>query len=231
MGDEIVIRGRGRLPSLSMVIRGDIAEGDRLDGVAVVKLDYLQDVVGTAGRVTFIQVRAESAELAPFVSDAIDERFANFSVPTETLTERAHMAGFVAGLSDAMVGLRSIGYLALVITLLVVANSVAIGVRERTREIGTLRALGFGSRRVVGLVLAEAMLVSLVGGVFGAAAAFALFSTGVVAIPGTPLQFVTSGALVTQAALLALPLGALAGAQPAWSAVRMTITDALRYSE
>lgn len=231
VGDEVTIRGGGRRPSLSFVIRGDIAEDDRLGGIALVQLEYLQDVLGGAGRVTFVQVRTQGAEIAPAIAGAIDQRFANFSIPTETITEKAHVSTFIAGLSDALGGLRIIGYLALAVTLLVVANSVAIGVRERTREIGTLRALGFGSRRVVGLVLAEAMVVSLLGGAVGATAAYLLFVSGVLSIPGTPLTFATSEGLVTRAALLALPLGALAGVQPAWSAVRMTITDALRYSE
>jgi putative ABC transport system permease protein len=104
-------------------------------------------------------------------------------------------------------------------------------VRERTREIGTLRALGYGRSRVVGLVLAEALCVSVVGGVVGAACAWALFASGGLQLPGAPFPFATNGSVVGRAALWSLPLGALAGLQPAWSAVRMTITDALRYSE
>lgn len=231
IGDEVTIRGRGRGGSLSFVIRGDIARGDRFDRIAIVRLDYMEEVLGGAGRVTFVQVRTEDARDAPWVAEAIDRHFADYATATETVTEKAHLAPFVAGLSDAMNGLRIVGYLALVVTLLVVANSVAIGVRERTREIGTLRAVGFGRRRVIGLVLAEAVLVAVVGGTVGAALAYALFSSGAVAIPGAGFEFVSDGSVLLQAAALSLPLGALAGAQPAWSAVRMTITDALRYTE
>jgi hypothetical protein len=74
-----------------------------------------------------------------------------------------------ASLSDARDALRVIGYLALAVTLLVVANSIAVGVRERTREIGTLRAVGYGRGRVVSLVLAEALVVAVVGGTVGRA--------------------------------------------------------------
>ena len=81
-------------------------------------------------------MRARDAGIAPAVADAIDRRFANYTMPTETVTEKAHVAPFIASLSDARDGLRLVGYLALAVTLLVVANSVAVGVRERTREIG-----------------------------------------------------------------------------------------------
>jgi putative ABC transport system permease protein len=197
----------------------------------VVRLDYLDEVQGGAGRVTFIQVRARDAGIAPAVADAIDRRFANYTIPTETVTEKAHIAPFIASLSDARDGLRIVGYLALGVTLLVVANSVAVGVRERTREIGTLRAMGYGRARVMSLVLAEALVVAVLGGTIGALAAYALFSTGRVEIPGSGFAYRSDVSVVVRAALLSIPLGLLAGAQPAWSAIRMTISDALRYSE
>jgi putative ABC transport system permease protein len=117
------------------------------------------------------------------------------------------------------------------VTLLVVANSVAVGVRERTREIGTLRAVGYGRARVMGLVIGEALLVAVAGGSLGALAAYWLFSTGWVEIPGAGFGFRSDASVVARAALLSVPLGLLAGAQPAWSAVRMTISEALRYTE
>ena len=173
VGDRVTIGGRARRPDLTFTIRGDIARGDRLDRVAVVRLDYLEEVLGGGGRVTFIQVRARDAGIAPAVADAIDRRFANYTMPTETVTEKAHIAPFIASLSDARDGLRIVGYLALAVTLLVVANSVAVGVRERTREIGTLRAMGYGRARVVSLVLARgAASWRWSGGTVGALAAY-----------------------------------------------------------
>jgi len=231
VGDRVTIGGRQRKPDLTFTIRGDIARGDRLDRVAVVRLDYLQEVLGGGGRVTFIQVRAREAGIAPAVADAIDRRFANYTMPTQTVTEKAHIAPFIASLSDARDGLRLVGYLALGVTLLVVANSVAVGVRERTREIGTLRAMGYGRARVVSLVLAEALVVAVAGGALGALAAYALFASGRVEIPGAGFAYRSDVSVVVRAALLSIPLGLIAGAQPAWSAVRMTISDALRYTE
>jgi putative ABC transport system permease protein len=124
-----------------------------------------------------------------------------------------------------------VGYLALAVTLLVVANGVAVGVRERTREIGALRAMGYGRARVMCLVLAEALLVAVIGGSAGALAAYALLATGRIEVPGAGFVYRSDVSVVVRAALYSIPLGLLAGAQPAWSAVKMTISDALRYSE
>lgn len=232
VGQEVTIRGAGRAPDLELRIVGDIDREDRLGGAALVHLDYLQQVVKQNGRSTFIQARVTRPERAPAVARAIDEGFANYTVPTETVTEKAHLATVLGSLSDALGALRAIGYLTLVVTVLVVGNSVAMSIRERTVEIGTLRAIGFGRLRVMGLVLGEAVLVALPGGLLGAAAAFAVFQTGVVEIPTEAgFELVTNWTVLAEAAALAIPVGALAGLQPAWSAVRMPITQALRYAD
>ena len=86
---------------------------------------------------------------------------------------------------------------------------------------------------MIGLVLAEAMLVAVTGGVVGALGiAYAVFSSGQVADPrrGLRVHHRSIGGTCGRRCS-PIPLGALAGAQPAWSAVRMTITEALRYSE
>lgn len=232
VGSEVTIRGGGRVPPFTFTAVGDISEDDRFGGIALVHLDYLEDVLGGAGRVTFVQARVRDASIAGATARAIDDHFANYTVPTETITEKAHIATVLGSLSDALGALRGIGYLTLLVTVLIVGNSVAMGVRERTVEIGTMRAIGFGRGRVMGLVLGEAIGVAIAGGVVGAGIAYAIFSAGWVRLPvEAGFEFVTDWTVVARSAALALPVGALAALQPAWSAVRMPIIDALRYAD
>lgn len=232
VGEEVTIRGRGRIPPISVRVVGSIESEGRLGGLALLHLDYLEDVLGGKGRVTFIRARVDDASRAPALAQAIDRAFANFTVPTETTTDKAHINTLLGSLADALGALRAIGYLTLGITVLVVGNSVAMSVRERTREIGTLRALGYGRNQVMGLVLGEAMLVAIVGGSLGALVAYGVFAAGWVGVPiGRGFEFITDWRLVLQAAALSIPVGALAALQPAWSAIRMPITDALRYAD
>lgn len=231
VGSRAAIRGIGRGPELAFQIVGDLEGEDRSGRVAILHLDYVQEVVGQPGRATFIQARVEHPELAPAVARAVDAAFANHTVPTETTTERAHVATLLGSLSEVLGALRAIGYLTLAVTVLVVGNSVAMGIRERTVELGTLRALGFGRGRVVALVLGEAILVSIPGALLGASAAYALFASGWVVIPDAGFELVSDGSLVLRSAALGIPVGALAGLQPALAAVRMAITDALRFAE
>lgn len=232
LGEEVTVRGRGRAPDLSLRIRGDIAEGDRMSRAVLAHIDYLAQVAGGQGRAAFIQARVAHPSLALAIARRLDERFANFSVPTRTQSERSHAAGILSNLSDVLVGLRAIGYLALAVTVLVVGNAVAMGVRERTVEIGTLRALGFGRGRVMGLVVGEAVLLALAGGLAGALGAYALFESGWIEVPRVPdLELHSDVSVLARAALLSLPVGALAGLLPALTAVRRPITESLRWAD
>jgi putative ABC transport system permease protein len=232
VGERVTIRGTPRAPSLSFTIRGSIESEDRLGRVALVHLDYLEDVVGGAGRVSFIQARVTRADLAAVAARSIDARFANHSVPTETTTERAHLATVLSNLSGVLAALRAVGGLTLLVTMLVVANSVAMSIRERTVEIGTLRAVGFGRGRVLALVLAETTLLAGIGGTLGALAAYGAFEGGLVRLPAELGMTLRSDiSVVLRSALLALPIGLLAALQPAWSAVQRPIHAALRAVE
>lgn len=232
VGDRVTIRGAARLPSLSFTIHGAIESEDRLGRVALVHLDYLEDVVGGAGRVSFIQARVASAGLAAAAARAVDARFASLAVPTETTTERAHLATVLSNLSGVLAALRAVGFLTLAVTVLVVGNSVAMSIRERTVEIGTLRAVGYGRGRVLTLVLAESMVVAAFGGAVGALAAYAALEGGLIRLPGRMgFALGSDTSVVLRAALLALPVGLLAALQPAWSAVRRPIHEALRAAD
>jgi putative ABC transport system permease protein len=232
VGEPVTVRGIARMPSLSFTVRGVIDSQDRLSRVALVHLDYLEDVVGGAGRVSFIQARVARAELGAPVARAIDARFASFAVPTESTTERAHMATVLSNLSSVLVALRAIGGLTLLVTVLVVANSVAMSIRERTVEIGTLRAVGYGRGRVLSLVLTEVVAVAVTGGVVGALAAFGAFQGGLIRLPeGVGFRLISDTSVVLRAALLSVPVGLLAAIQPAWSALRRPIAEALRAAD
>ncbi len=232
VGDRVVLSSLTGAPPLDVHIVGDIDGEDRLGGVVIVNIAYFEKLLGREGWTTFIQARVARPELAASVARALDARFASFSVPTETTTEKAHMATFVAGFSEVLGALQAIGMITLAVTLLVVANAVAMSVRERTVEIGTLRALGFGRGHLIGLVVSESVVMSFLGGIAGAVAAYVLFASGLIELPGgTGVSISTDVSVLMRAAALAIPLGAIAGLQPAWSAVRVPISDALRHAD
>jgi len=109
--------------------------------------------------------------------------------------------------------------------LLVTGNTMAIAVRERTGELAVLKAVGYSDRFVLGLVLAESMLIAAVGGAIGLWLARGMAEQD---ITSGILPTYLSGSALAAGALVALGTGLLAGLLPAVSAMRLSVVDALR---
>jgi putative ABC transport system permease protein len=126
--------------------------------------------------------------------------------------------------------LTGIRALALIVGGIVVANTMIMSIFERTREIGTLRALGWRRRRILGQILLESLLLCLVSAVLGSIMGVGLLSLVTMA-PGVG-QFVTatwSPDVFITAFVTAAVLGILGGLYPAWRASKLEPAEALRY--
>ena len=148
--------------------------------------------------------------------------------PTTTGTERAFQAGFVTLFGNVGFLVTAIGSAVLFAILLVAANSMMMSARERIGEVAVLKTLGFGDRLIFGLVLAEAGVITLTGGLVGVLGArFALagvkFNAGGF-LPGFEVEWRTVGFGLG----LAVLLGLVSGATPAWQAARLSVVQALR---
>lgn len=166
---------------------------------------------------------ARSLELAR----AFDEMFANSPEETKTTTEKGFVESFANQIGD--IGSIMIAILAAVLftILLVVANTMAQSVRERTSELAVLKTLGFSNGAVLTLVLAESLFIALLGGVLGLGLAWIVVQQGDPTGGMLPAFMLPTRDLVTGAWLM-LTLGLLAGALPAAQAMQLRITDALR---
>jgi putative ABC transport system permease protein len=124
----------------------------------------------------------------------------------------------------------AVGILALLIGGIVVANTMIMSIHERTREIGTLRALGWRRRQIMGQIIGETLLLCLLAGILGSALGVT-FIWLVVQIPGADALIKASFDLPTmvRAIVLALVVGTLGGLYPAWRASNLRPVEALRY--
>lgn len=175
-------------------------------------------------------VRLQSEDYATQVSREIDDMFRNAPEPTQTETEAAFQLSFISQLGNVKLFLLSIAGAIVFTMLLVSANTVAMSVRERTREIGVLKTLGFPSRSVLGLVLGEAVVIAIAGAVVGVALTFAVNA----AMAGVSVQFMSGFTLpdwgVAVCFAMALVIGLGSSAVPAAVAARTKIVDALRHT-
>ena len=230
MGDRIPVRGTIYPGTWEFNIRG-IYHGQRVQADVKqfwFRWHYLGErTLGRKGIVGWYTVRIGNPEEATGIAKAIDERFANSPFETRTDTEKAFAAGFVKQMGNIQLLMMSVGSVVFFTLLLVTGNTMAIAVRERTRELAVLKAIGFSDAFVLVMVIAETMVVAAVGGGAG------LGLTKLLTLRGDPTGgllpfFHLSGEAIVLGFALALAVGLVAGFLPALSAGRLRVADALR---
>jgi putative ABC transport system permease protein len=173
-------------------------------------------------------LRVSSPDAMPRVGTAVDEQFVNSRAPTKTESEKAFQQGFVQMSSAIITSMQVISVVIVGIILLVLANTIVMAVRERTREYAVLKTLGFSARHLVGLIFGESLLIAVCGGLLGLALTFPMVAGFGKALPTFfPIINVAPGtiALALGAALVA---GAVAALFPATRVVRTPIVAGLR---
>jgi putative ABC transport system permease protein len=196
---------------------------------------YLYEATGQRLQAGTYYVEVKDPEKAGETAAAIDRLFENSDHQTRTETEKAFAASFVAMAGNLALLLNGIGVAVTFTILLVVANTMSIAVRERRKEIGVLKTLGFTSGQVMGLVVAESLLIAALGGGLGIAGSRGIMwavthTPGIKdALAGIGLSELTLRPLVAALGFaVAVFLGFAAGFVPALGAYRARITDMLR---
>lgn len=181
--------------------------------------------VGTT--VGWYVVKLTSADKADSVAKAIDALSANSDHETKTQTEQAFNASFAKQLGDIGLIVSAIMGAVFFTLILLTGNTMAQAVRERTNELAVLKTIGFSSQSVLGMVLAEGVLLLVLGGVLGLALAGVVVPI-VAKGSGGMLNLPPIGASTWILGLvLMVVIGALVGALPAIRAMRLNIVDAL----
>ncbi len=193
------------------------------------RYDYFDEARpdGARGIVGWYIVRVEDPGRSAEIANAIDERFANSPAETSAETELAFVQGFanqLGNIGKILTGVLSVVFFTI---LLVAGNTMAQAVRERIEEIGVVKAIGYTDRQVMGLVLAESLLIAGGAGLVGLGVAALLISAGDPTGGAFPVFFFPAADMVV-GVLLAIALGVAAGALPATQAMRLQVAEALR---
>lgn len=233
IGDRMTLVGDIFNVTMEFTIRG-IYDYPPENETMLFHLDYLFESL-PAGQRDFagtFTILMDSPQSAARISNAIDEMFRNSPQQTKTETEKAFALSFLSFLGDVKMILISICAALTFTIILVTANTMAMSVRERIREVGVLKTLGFSNGAILGMILGEAAVLSLMGGAVGY-----LIASGLTAVvrsgPNLGPELKTLAIQPSVAVLLlgiAVGIGVLSSLIPAWNAARTNILDSLRYS-
>lgn len=235
LGDHITITGDIFPVTLELTLVGMFDDPEHIEAL-LFNNEYLRESRSPrdpARDMTSVYlVEAETPADAPRVAHAIDAMFASSPFPTKTETEKQFALSFVSFLGNLRLFLMAICAAITFTILLVCGNTLSMSVRERVREIGIMKTLGFTPASVLGIVLAEAAAIALTGGVLGCGLASAL-SAAVRNAP-TGMQMLHTLAVTPGVAALtlsiALGLGLISALVPARNASRVSIIRSLRYT-
>jgi putative ABC transport system permease protein len=228
VGDRITIKGTIYPVNLELTIRGlykPVTTNDTL----FFNSTYVEEAVswfkGQAG--TFV-ILADSPQSVGTVATAVDDTFRNSPQPTKTESEKAFLLGFISMLGNVKAFILFICGAVVFAILLVSANTMAMSIRERTREVAVLKTLGFTGRTILTLFVGEAMTLALIGGVLGTLGATGL--VGLIAgLGGMFARLQVNAPTMGVALVVACLVGFLSAFVPSYHASRLGIVEGLRH--
>jgi putative ABC transport system permease protein len=234
VGDRITLVGDIFPGNYEFTVRG-IFDSPRASDMMYFSREYLEETLpeGRRGEAGAIYAFLDSPDSAARVAQAIDEEFRNSTAPTKTESERAFVLSFLSLLGDVKMLLLGVAGAVTFTILLVSANTIAMSVRERVREVGVLKTLGFTPGGILGLILGEACLISLAGGAVGSLLSIGLTTAMRKSPYGGMLPAINpfDPTVVAVCALTACAIGLISALAPAVTASRTPIVEALRSTD
>jgi len=235
-GDKILLKSPIYDCDLELTVEG-IYDGPSTADLEMLwfHYQYLDEVlkakrVPVAGMVGTIMLKGTSAAVLPDLSRRIEDRFASSDAPARAMTEQAFQQMFLEMLGNVQAFIRNTA-LAVVFSLVcVAANAMAMSLRERTREVAVLKAIGFGRGLVLALVLGEALSIALAGGAIGAVGGKLLFDSvdftflGAIGLSNFYIPWSTTWLGMALAGFVGLASGIV----PAWRAAQISVVGGLR---
>ena len=231
-GQRITLKSPIYNQEVEFIIRGICTGGD--EKTLYFHQDYLNELLPewAKDRASTFSIRANTAEDVPRISQAVDSIFANTDAPTKTESESEFAKSFETMMGGVKQFLYGIMAAITFSVLLVMGNTMAMTVRERTKEVGTLKAIGFQRGTITALFLAESLIVACIGAAIGIGGAALIFRSIDLSlyIPNF-ISFIPTTQTLVSAFVLSIFVGLISVIYSAFRVSGLTIAEALRSTE
>ena len=233
VGQNVTLQGTIFPGDWTFTVRGVYTPTDKVinDDAMMFHFDYLDERMGRPGLAGWYILQIDDPANAPRIAKLVDDQFRNSSSPTKTGTEQAFNASFATMWGNVGLLMNTIGMAVVFAILLVTANAMMMSARERTRELAVLKTIGFTDRRLFGLVMLEAGLITVTGAILGLGAAKLLYRATNFNAGGFLPGFDVTPQTLALGAGIALLLMLASGIVPAARAARLPVVAALRNVE
>src|SRR4051812_26359733 len=231
IGDRITLQANIFPTDLNLTIRA-VYHRDPPQNSLYFNAKYLEEAVPWfKGQAGWYAAQIDSADHVAQAAQQIDDMFHNSPLQTKSESEKAFQLGFVASLGNIKAFILSICGAVVFAIMLVSANTMAMSVRSRTREVAVLKTLGFTRQRVLSIFISESVALALAGGVLGVLVAVPVIAwlTHRFIGLGVPLYMRVNAPTAAISLSIALILGVVSGYLPAHRVSRLNIVDALRH--
>src|ERR1043165_2753296 len=228
VGDTVTLRGSSIPVDIPVKITGVLPYGGLADNF-IIRRDYYEELATDKGNLNFILLKISPDRRPAEMIRTLDATFRDDAVKVKTETVKNVLLALVGQVNDLLAIIFFIALIILASTLLLASNSIAMSMRERRRELAVLRTIGYTPRRVMALVLGEALATVMTGGVVASVAAYLIFYYVGFNFQIGPQKFFTMPPeAFFEGLLVCAALGLLSGLAPAIGAARTGVADALR---
>lgn len=228
VGDVVTLRGASVPVDIPIKITGVIPYGGLADNF-VMHRDYFAELNPDKGNINFILLKVGAGHSPAQMIQTIDQTFQRDAIKIKTETVKSVLLALIGQIDNLQILIIIIAAIILVSSLLLAANSIAMSVRGRRRELAVLQTIGYTPRRILLLVLGESLVIFLIGGIIGSVTAYVVFYYIGLNVPlGPQTYFNMPWETLLEALLICAVVGVLSGLIPALGSVRMVLANALR---
>lgn len=199
-----------------------------IDNSMVMSLSYAQDISDRPDLISTVIIKPSAQYTADSAEESLQDAYPKYSIYSEKDTQKT----LDTNLSQIRVFFNMISVFIFAVSTILIMNVMMMSVKEKTKEIGTMRAIGTRRRSIMVLIMYESLIISIVGGIIGIILMSPLYNLLGMLMGATDinfLSFVVPPTVIVQVAALVFVIGTFSGLIPAYQANRISPIEALRY--